>query len=240
MNTVSLFNFDKIMAVAEKYSAQFYQGMLYTIAIAIGSVFVGVLIALILIPFRTSRFKIFRFISSAYIEVIRGTPIMVQIFILYWGITPIFKPYIPDIMLFGFIDMVRFVPGVVSIGINCGAYISEILRAGINAVDRGQTEAARSLGMTQTQTMKSIVLPQAIKNILPALGNEFVTVIKESSILFVIGINEMMNVAKTIGSATYSPMEGYIIVAVIYFLLCFTTSKIISYFERRMGSGDKR
>lgn len=237
---MNLFDLEKILEVAQKYQSQFFQGMLYTIAIAIGAVFIGVIISLVLLPLRLSRFKILKLISSIYVEIIRGTPIVVQIYIIYWGISPIFKDLIPNIMLFGFIDTLRYVPGIITIGINCGAYISEILRAGINAVDRGQTEASRSLGMTGAQTMWLIVLPQAIKNILPALANEFVTVIKESSILYVIGINELMNVAKTIGSATYSPMEGYIIAASIYFVLCFTTSKIIAYYERRMGSGYKR
>ncbi|MFI3228242.1 MAG: amino acid ABC transporter permease [Clostridia bacterium] len=271
MSDFQLFNLDKILAVADKYSAQFYQGALYTIAIALGSVLAGLIIALIILPFRRLDTKntytikfidsenkvvltiikiveilikiatyVLKFIANAYVEVIRGTPVLVQIFIIYWGVTPIFSPFIPSVMWFGFIDTARYIPGIITIGINCGAYISEILRAGINAVDRGQSEAARSLGMTSTQTMTNIILPQAIKNILPALANEFVTVIKESSILYVIGINEMMNVAKTIGSATYSPIEGYVVAAVIYFAMCFTTSKIIAYFERRMSSGDRR
>lgn len=237
---VQLFNLEEIIRVWDIYGSQFLQGMLYTIAIAIGSVFVGCIIALLILPFRTSRFKIFRFLGSVYVELIRGTPMLVQIFIIYWGITPLFKQYIPDVMLFGFIDTLRFIPGIITIGINCGAYISEILRAGINAVDKGQTEAARSLGMTSSQTMRYIILPQAIKNILPALANEFVTVIKESSILFAIGINELMNVAKTVGAATFSPMEGYIIAAVMYFVLCFSTSKLVAHFERKMGNGQKR
>lgn len=264
-----LFDLEKISNVAEKYSAQFYQGTLYTISIALGSVLVGLLIALLVLPFRRldtkntfvitfidtkNKFllelikivefivKIFtiivKFIANAYVEIIRGTPILVQIFIIYWGVTPLFKDYIPNVELFGFIDLPRYIPGIVTIGINCGAYISEILRAGINAVDKGQTEAARSLGMTKQMTMNRIILPQAIKNILPALANEFVTVIKESSILYVLGINELMNVAKNIGSVTYSPMEGYVIAACIYFCLCFTTSKIVAYFERKMSHGN--
>lgn len=230
----------QVFEIINEYGPMYFQGMLYTIAIAFGSVLVGLVIALLILPLRISKVKIFKFIAGAYVEIIRGTPILVQIYIVYWGITPFFKHLIPDIELFGFIDTARFIPGVITIGINCGAYISEILRAGINAVDKGQTEAARSLGMTQGQTMKFIVLPQAIKNILPALANEFVTVIKESSILYVIGINELMKVAKDISNMTVAPMETYLVAAAIYFSLCFPTSKLIAYFERRMSHGDKR
>lgn len=225
--------------IIQEYGGMYFQGMLYTIAIALGSVIVGVMIAFLILPLRLSKVKLLKVIAGAYVEIIRGTPILVQIYIVYWGITPFFKHFIPDVTLLGFIDTARYIPGVITIGINCGAYISEILRAGINAVDKGQTEAARSLGMTQTQTMLHIVLPQAIKNILPALGNEFVTVIKESSILYIIGINELMKVAKDLALITYAPMESYLIAAAVYFTLCFPTSKLIAYFERRMGHGDK-
>lgn len=230
----------KMFEMIQEYGDMYFQGMLYTIAIALGSVLIGILIALFILPLRLTKIKILKFIAGAYIEIIRGTPILVQIYIIYWGITPFFKHLIPDVMLFGFIDTARYIPGVITIGINCGAYISEILRAGINAVDKGQSEAARSLGMTKHQTMNSIILPQAIKNILPALGNEFVTVVKESSILYIIGINELMKVGKDLALITYAPMESYLIAAIIYFTLCFSTSKLIAYFERRMSHGDKR
>ena len=132
------------------------------------------------------------------------------------------------------------IPGVIALCLNSGAYLSEIIRSGIQAIDGGQTEAARSLGMTQGQNMRYIVLPQAIKNILPAIANEFVTIIKESSICWTIGVQEVMFAVNSIKSATYFIGEPLIIAACVYFCLTFPTSKIIAYFERRMSRGDKR
>ena len=123
---------------------------------------------------------------------------------------------------------------------NSGAYLSEIIRAGIQSIDGGQTEAARSLGMSQMQNMRYIVLPQAIKNILPAIANEFVTIIKESAICYTIGVQEIMSAVTSIRGATFRIAEPLIIATAIYFCLTFPTSKIIAYFEKRMGAGGKR
>ena len=124
--------------------------------------------------------------------------------------------------------------------LNSGAYLSEIIRSGIQSIDLGQTEAARSLGMTSWQNMRYIVLPQAIKNILPAIANEFVTIIKESSICWTIGMQEIMFAVNSISAATFSIGEPLIIAACVYFCLTFPTSKIIEHFERKMSRGDKR
>jgi polar amino acid transport system permease protein len=134
--------------------------------------------------------------------------------------------------------MNRFIPGVIAMAINSGAYVAEIIRAGIQAVDKGQMEAARSIGFTSGQSMRYIILPQAIRNILPALGNEFVVVIKESSVLSVIGIVELMRSADIVKSAIYKPFEPLIVVAVIYFILTFTLTRILGFAERRMRASD--
>ena len=147
---------------------------------------------------------------------------------------------LPRFKLFGFIRFERFLPGVIALSLNSGAYLCEIIRSGIQSIDLGQTEAARSLGMTQWQNMQLIVLPQAIKNILPAIANEFVTIIKESSICYTIGVQEIMYGVNSIKGATFSIGEPLIIAAVVYFCLTFPTSKIIAYFERRMSRGDRR
>ena len=185
-----------------------------------------------------SRFNPVSFIASVYVEVFRATPLLVQLFIVYYilldGIT------LPAFKLFGMIRFERMIPGVIALCLNSGAYLSEIIRSGIQAIDGGQTEAARSLGMTQAQNMRYIVLPQAIKNILPAIANEFVTIIKESSICWTIGVQEVMFAVNSIKSATYFIGEPLIIAACVYFCLTFPTSKIIAYFERRMSRGDKR
>ena len=147
---------------------------------------------------------------------------------------------LPTWKLFGFIRFERFVPGVVALSLNSGAYLSEIIRSGIQSIDIGQTEAARSLGLTQGQNMRFIILPQAIKNILPAIANEFVTIIKESSICWPVGVQEIMSAVNSVKAATYTIAEALIVASCIYFCLTFPTSKIIQYFERRMRRGDVR
>ena len=163
---------------------------------------------------------------------------LVQLFIIYYVVFAGIE--VPSIMLFGTIRFERFVPGVVALSLNSAAYLSEILRSGIQSIDGGQTEAARSLGLTSAQNMRFIILPQAIKNILPAIANEFVTIIKESSICYTIGVGEIMYAVASIKGATYRIAEPLIIAAAVYFCLTFPTSKIIEYFERKMSVGDKR
>ena len=170
---------------------------------------------------------------------IRSTPVLVQIMIIYHGIFS-YLIDLPSITILGFIRLNRFVPGVVALGINSGAYLCEIIRSGIQSIDGGQTEAARSLGLNKTQTMYSIILPQAIKNILPAIANEFVVIIKESSITYTIGVQELMSVVNDVRGSFFIIMEPLLVATVIYFCLCFPTSKLIAYFERRMSRGDKR
>ena len=129
---------------------------------------------------------------------------------------------------------------MVALSLNSGAYLSEIIRSGIQSIDGGQTEAARSLGMSQLQNMRFIILPQAIKNILPAIANEFVTIIKESSICYTIGVQEIMYAVNSVKGATFSIAEPLVVATCVYFCLTFPTSKIIAHFERKMSVGDKR
>lgn len=145
----------------------------------------------------------------------------------------------PQFTLFGFVQGDRAIPGIIALSLNSGAYVSEIIRAGIQGIDYGQTEAARSLGMTAAQNMRYIVLPQAIKNILPAIANEFVTIIKESSICSVLGMQELMYNAKLVQGASFLPAEPLVIVTILYLCLTVPTSKVIQYFERRMSRGDQ-
>ncbi len=186
-----------------------------------------------------SKFNPLSAIATTYVEVIRSTPILVQIMIIYYGIFS-YMIDLPAIMIFGFIRLNRFLPGVVALGINSGAYLCEIIRSGIQSIEGGQAEAARSLGLNKTQTMYHIILPQAIKNILPAIANEFVVIIKESSICYTIGVQELMSVVNDVRGSFFIIMEPLLVATVIYFCLCFPTSKLIAYFERRMSRGDKR
>ena len=144
------------------------------------------------------------------------------------------------VTLFLGIDLSAFIPGMLALLINSSAYVSEVIRAGILSIDRGQKEAALSLGMSESLTMRLVILPQAIKNIMPALGNEFVTMIKETSIFMYLGISELMYSAVIIRSQTYLVKESYIVVAIMYFLLTFPTCKLMSYFERRLKKSDAK
>lgn len=186
-----------------------------------------------------SKFNPLSAIAATYVEVIRSTPVLVQIMIIYHGVFG-YLVEIPAITVFGFIRLNRFLPGVVALGINSGAYLCEIIRSGIQSIDGGQAEAARSLGLNKTQTMCSIILPQAIKNILPAIANEFVVIIKESSITYTIGVQDLMSTVEAVRGSFFIIMEPLLVATAIYFCLCFPTSKLIAYFERRMSRGDKR
>lgn len=221
-----------------KYLTMFKEGLICTLALSAFTVVLGFLLALVLALMRMSKIRPLRWFATAYVEIFRATPLMVQLFIVYYVLLAGIN--VPAIKLFGFIRFERFIPGVFALSMNSGAYLSEIIRSGIQSIEVGQTEAARSLGMSQWQNMRYIILPQAIKNILPAIANEFVTIIKESSICWTIGVQEIMYAVNSVKAATYSIGEPLIVAACVYFCLTFPTSKIIEYFERRMSRGDRR
>lgn len=223
---------------AFRYAQLFKEGLLCTVSLSAFTVILGFVLALVLALMRMSKIAPLRWVATAYVELFRATPLMVQLFLVYFVLLA--DVSLPTFKLFGFIRFERFIPGVIALSLNSGAYLSEIIRSGIQSIDGGQTEAARSLGMTSRQTMQYVVLPQAIKNILPAIANEFVTIIKESSICWTIGVQEIMSAVNAVKSATYTISEALIIATCIYFCLTFPTSKIIAYFERRMSRGDRR
>jgi len=207
---------------------QFYiEGAKITVTLAFFTVIVGFIFGLLLALLKLSKNKLLNFIATAYIEFIRGTPLLVQLYIVFYGL-----PHLG-------ISFPGLTAGVIALSVNSAAYTAEIIRAGIQAVDKGQMEAARSIGMGKTMSMRYIIIPQAVKNILPALGNEFITIIKESSIASIIGINELMFNADTIRGNTFKPFEPLIVVAVVYFILTFSLSKLMGYFERRMNTDDR-
>ena len=222
-----------------RYLSLFGQGVVCTISLSALTVILGFILALVLALCRLGKIRILNILASIYVEFFRATPLLVQLFIVYYVIFADIS-LLPGVKLFGFIRFERFFPGVVALAMNSAAYLSEIIRAGIQSIDGGQTEAARSLGLTQWQTMQMIVLPQAIKNILPAIANEFVTVIKESSICYTIGVQDIMSAVNAVKGATFSIAEPLVIATALYFCLTFPTSKIIQYFERRMRRGDVR
>lgn len=218
-----------------KYWPMFIRGAGTTLILSVFTVVIGLIVGVVLALMRLGKFKPLSLISAAYTEFIRGTPLMVQIFFIFYAL-PQMGIKIPNISGLGF-DFPRFASGILAMGLNSAAYVGEIVRAGIQAVDRGQTEAARSLGMTGWQTMRRVVLPQAFKNILPALGNEFVTVIKESSIVSVIGIADLMFRTNDVIALSYKSLECLAVAALIYFVLTFISSRLVSLAERKLSHG---
>ena len=223
-----------IWKVLQRCPNLFLVGTGYTLLLSaitvVFSSFFGSLLAIM----RRSRLHIgkfypLRFIGTIYVEIVRGTPMLLQLYFFYF-LLPAVLP---------FLELTDFQSITVACIVNSTAYVAEIIRAGIDAVDKGQTEAARSLGLNGRQTMIRVVLPQAVKNILPALCNEFVSVIKETSLASTFFVGELMTQYKTISGALYLPIEPLIIVGLIYFTLTFTLSKFIAVFERRLKSSER-
>lgn len=230
----------KFIEFIREYHMYFLNGLRNTILLSVLTVIFGVFIGVFLALLRLSKNRLSKFIATAYIEFIRGTPLLVQLFIVYFGAEGLGVSY-PDFAWFKAMTGVSssdFIPAVIALAINSGAYVAEIIRAGIQSIDKGQMEAARSIGLNYRMAMQYIIIPQAFRNILPALGNELVVVIKESSIAYTIGISELMKNAYILRSVTYDPFTPLIIAAVMYFILTFTLSKLLGVAERRMRAGD--
>ena len=236
VSTTSFFNFSFL----PKYTIYFAQGILYTLLLSIVAVALAVLPALGLALMRLSKNKVLKTLSGAYIALFRSTPLLVQLALIYYGLFGVAGIQLPSIYVLGYINLAQFVPGAVALALNSAAYVAEIFRGGILAVDKGQMEAARSLGLTQWQGMKFVVLPQAIKNILPARANEVITMGKESSICSTYGMMELMWGAKTVAATTYVTLGPYVLAAIIYFCVNFPASKAIEAVERRMRRGDNQ
>lgn len=229
-----------IIEFLSKYYPYYLTGVKNTVLIAIFTVLLGTIFGTFLALMKISQKKPLKVIASSYIEFIRGTPLYVQILVIYYGFGELGLEFpniefLEPIIGMNFSD---FMACVITLSINSAAYVAEIIRAGIQAIDKGQMEAARSLGMKHSMAMKEIIIPQAVRNILPALGNEFVTVIKESSIVSVIGIADLMFKARSVAGSTYQPFMPYLVAALIYFVVTFTLSKIMGRFERRMKTND--
>ena len=224
-----------VLFILQEYGVLFAKGAATTLYIAIIGTVVGLFIGLVIGIIKTTpvdktdsklkrySLKIVNIILSIYIEVFRGTPMIVQAMIIYYGSAETFN-----------IDMSTTVAALLIVSVNTGAYMSEIVRGGISAVDRGQFEAAQALGMNHWSTMVKIVLPQAIRNILPATGNEFVVNIKDTSVLNVIALTELFYVAKTVKGALFRTYEPFLIVAAIYLVLTFTITRILRHIEKKM------
>lgn len=205
----------------------FVSGLGYTLLISLFSVLLGLVIGILMALMRLSKSKILRAVSGIYIDIIRGTPTMVQLLIIYF-------------VIFANVHIDKWVVGFIAFGINSGAYIAEIVRGGILSVNIGQTEAGRSLGMTHKQTMASIVMPQAMKNTLPALGNEFVVLIKETAVIGMIANIDLVGAARKVQSLTYDYLIPLLSIAVIYYVVIKIISTLLSKVEKGMRKADKR
>ena len=217
----------------------FLNGLKITFAVTIGALILGVIIGLLIAIVRTAHdsrrmgksniiLSILNAVCKLYLTVIRGTPMMVQLLIMGFVIM------VPKD------DTARLVCGIVTLGINSGAYVAEIVRGGLMSVNPGQMEAGRSLGLNYAQTMRLIVIPQAIKNILPALGNEMITLLKDTSLVTIIGLKDLTKTAMIVQSRTYQAFMPFIGIAIVYLVIVMILAKVLSIVERRLRTGDKR
>lgn len=207
------------------------KGAGFTLTITISAVIIGIIIGLFMSLSKLSNNLILKTCANIYIEFIRGTPLFVQILLFHFGVSSLIGQIIGD--KFSFDVMTT---GIVVCGLNSGAYVAEIFRAGIQGVDRGQVEAARSLGMSHAQTMRFIVLPQAFKAVIPALGNELVVLLKDTSLLSAIGANEVTKRGQIYNSQAFEPFLTFGTVALVYLTLTFSLTRIINWYERKLDT----
>ena len=219
-----------------KYWPMFVRGAGTTLILSFFTVLIGLIIGVFLALLRLGKFKPLSFLSAAYTEFIRGTPLMVQIFFIFYALPQMgFK--IPNITGLGF-DFPRFASGILAMGLNSGAYTAEIIRGGIMSIDGGQSEAGRSLGFNYIQTMYYIVMPQTIKTVLPALGNELVVLLKETSIAGYIAMDDLTKGGNIIRSITYNAFLPLLAVALIYLVVVLVLSYGVNCLERRLRNSD--
>ena len=224
----NLYLIEIIKKMGEIFSEYWYnflvEGIGTTLILSLITVGFGAVLGALLAILKMSKIKLIDWIITAFVEVIRGTPLLLQLYIGYF--------LLPE--LFPFLNLNEFWSVALALILNSAAYVSEIIRSGIEAVDKGQTEAARSLGLNGTTTMIQIVLPQAIKNILPALCNEFITIVKETSLASTFFVGELMTIYAMVKGITFAPIPTLMIVGVIYFVLNFILSKALKLVERRL------
>ena len=222
-----------------KYLSYFVSGASITVIISLATVCLGTLIGLAMALLKLSKHKPLNWFANIYIEVLRGTPMLLQITIGFLILQGFFPSNDLNVGVLS-VSINRLFPGMIVLSLNSGAYVAEIIRGGITAVNFGQTEAAHSLGLRPAQTMRYVILPQALRNILPPVGNEFITLIKDSSLLATIGINELMGSAQIVVSNSYIPLEPLIVAAALYFVMTFITSRLLNLWERKLGKGYQR
>lgn len=227
--------FQWVLYILQHYWPLFLRGAEVTLIISLTGTIIGFAIGILIGVIRTIPidhntnpikkvvFKIINFLLLCYIEIFRGTPMIVQAMVIFYGVAMIWN-----------IHLSTFFAGIFIVSINTGAYMAEIVRGGIISIDKGQFEAAHAIGMTHSQTMTNIVLPQAIRNILPALSNEFVINIKDTSVLNVIGVTELFFQSKSAAGNNFRYFEVFLITCIVYFIMTFTVTRILRYFEKKL------
>ena len=213
------------MELIIKYWPLFLEGATTTVLLSFFSVIVGVGCGTLMALARLSQNKFLSKAAKVYIDIIRGTPLLVKLYLVYFGLATV-------------LDLNDFVSGVIAVSVNTTAYIAEIIRSGIQSVDKGQMEAARSMGMPKRMAMRQIILPQAMKNILPAIGNEFATLIKETSIVSLIGIHDLMYSSDTVRGATFTVFIPLLMTAFLYFVMTTTIAFFMDKLERKLQASD--
>ena len=204
------------------------EGLKLTVIISLVSILIGMVIGLLVCLMKMSKNVVLRAIAGVYIWIIRGTPMLVQAFIVFFGVPQVVRMFVSDF------KFTALTAGIITLSLNAGAYLAEIYRGGIMAVPKGQTEAARSLGLSQGQAMRKVVLPQAIKFSIPSLVNQFIITIKDTSILSTIGMAELFNKAKTYVGSTYTFFETYLVVAAMYLVIISILMIISNYIEKKL------
>ncbi|HAT56921.1 MAG TPA: arginine ABC transporter permease [Veillonellaceae bacterium] len=224
---------EMIVDTAVKYNHIFLAGVKVTIVISFAACLFGLLLGIILAFMKLSKIKPLVWAANVYVEVIRGTPVLVQISLVFFGL-PYIGIHFPSFEFLG-VDFGRLSAGILALVINSGAYECEIVRSGIQSIGKGQLEGAMSLGFSKMEAMIRIIIPQAVKNILPVIGNEFVTLIKESSQVSVIGMADLMYTATTVQGISFQPFPPLVIVAAYYFVITFSVSTLLRLMEKKMN-----
>lgn len=218
-----------MVSILQTYSLMLLKSLGYTMLLTLLALFFAMIIGLIFALFNVSHNKILNVVGTIYIDAIRGVPLIVLAYFIYFGVPQAIKM----IGAAGF-KLPALQAGTIALSMNCGAYMAEIFRAGIQSIDKGQMEASRSLGLTYGMSMRSVVLPQAFKVMIPSIINQFIITLKDTSILAVIGYPELTNMGKTISGNTFKSLETWAIVGVMYMIVIITLSKVAKAIERKM------
>ncbi|MDD7699158.1 MAG: amino acid ABC transporter permease [Spirochaetia bacterium] len=223
-----------MVSILQTYSLMLLKSLGYTMLLTLLALFFAMIIGLIFALFNVSHNKILNVVGTIYIDAIRGVPLIVLAYFIYFGVPQAIK-----MMGVASFKLPALQAGTIALSMNCGAYMAEIFRAGIQSIDKGQMEASRSLGLTYGMSMRSVVLPQAFKVMIPSIINQFIITLKDTSILAVIGYPELTNMGKTISGNTFKSLETWAIVGVMYMIVIITLSKVAKAIERKMKNQEQ-